>query len=201
MNNNFNRKLFCLLFITSILIAFPSDKKRYLDETTNKIDGQSKSRVIIGQAATLIIISNDNTNARVLADIFDVSQGGKVRKLHRRRNINANVKAGSEKEELDRENEIALPLKFTIEKAYPNPFNPVVNIRFGLPKDAPVNILIYDVTGRIIGDYKVGIRSAGWHEFSWNAADMLGQDVGTGIYLLSIHAGEKIHKQKVTYIK
>ena len=160
-----------------------------------------ESKIIVGNGATVIIKSNDETNARVLAKVIDISQGGVVRELLNGKTINANTTAEVETAAAVMENVVALPLEFTIEKAYPNPFNPVVNVRFGLPKESPVYILIYDVAGRLIGDYSVGNRSAGWHEFSWNAVDMLGQDVGTGIYLLTIQAGDKLQKQKITYIK
>ena len=160
-----------------------------------------ESKIIVGQGATVIIKSNDQTNARVLAEIIDVSQGGVVKELLTGNSINADINVKTETAETVMENEVTLPLEFTIEQAYPNPFNPVVHVRFGLPKEAAVHIMIHDIAGRLIGDYKVGNRSAGWHEFSWNAADMFGQDVGTGIYLLTIQAGDKLQKQKITYIK
>ncbi len=172
------------------------DKGEIIDAMTN-----IESMIIVGQGATVIIKSNDQTNARVLAKVIDLSQGGIVRELLNGKNINANITTDAETAAAVVENEVSLPLEFTIERAYPNPFNPVVNVRFGLPQEAPVHILIHDIAGRLIGDYKVGNRSAGWHEFSWNAVDMLGQGVGTGIYLLTIQAGDKLQKQKITYIK
>ena len=152
------------------------DKGEIINDKTN-----IESKIIVGQGATVIIESNDQTNARVLANTIDKSQGGVVRELLNGKNIKANIKSDAETAEAAIENVIALPLAFTIEPAYPNPFNPVVNVQFGLPKEAPVNILIYDVAGRLISEYNVGNRSAGWHEFSWDATDMLGQAVGTGI--------------------
>lgn len=176
------------------------DKGEIINVKTNM-----ESKIIVGQGATVIITSNDQTKARVLANIIDISQGGVVRELLNGKSINADINAKTETAkavaEAVMEEEVALPLEFTIERAYPNPFNPVVNVRFGLPKEAPVHILIHDITGRLIGDYKVGNRSAGWHAFSWNATDMLGQGVGTGVYLLTVQAGDKLQKQKITYIK
>ena len=172
------------------------DKGEIINVTTN-----IESKIIVGHGATVIIKSSDQTNARVLANIIDKSQGGVVKKLLNEELKNADISAKSETAEAAIENVVALPTEFTIEPAYPNPFNPVVNVRFGLPKEAPVNILIYDVAGRLISEYKVGNRSAGWHEFSWEATDMLGQAVGTGIYLLTIQAGDKLQKQMITYIK
>jgi endonuclease/exonuclease/phosphatase family metal-dependent hydrolase len=41
-----------------------------------------------------------------------------------------------------------LPVAFTLEPNYPNPFNPSTNIRFTLPESADVSITVYDITGR-----------------------------------------------------
>lgn len=160
-----------------------------------------ESKIIVGNGATVIIKSNNQTKARVLANIIDISQGGVIKELLNGKNINANITTKAETAEAVMENVVTLPLEFTIGQAYPNPFNPVVNVRFGLPKEAPVHIMIHDIAGRLIGDYKVGNRSAGWHAFSWNATDMFGQGVGTGVYLLTVQAGDKLQKQKITYIK
>ena len=192
----------CLLIIVNLAHSDTIPRNKDIDkgEIIN-VKTNMESKIIVGQGATVIITSNDQTNARVLAKVIDISQGGVVRELLNGKSINADINAKTETAEAVMEEKVALPLEFTIERAYPNPFNPVVNVRFGLPKEAPVHIQIYDVAGRLIGDYKVGNRSAGWHEFSWNAVDMLGQDVGTGIYLLTIQAGDKLQKQKITYIK
>ena len=202
------RKIPIILVAICLLIMVNLAHSETIPDITDIDKGESinvasniESKIIVGHGATVIIESNDQTNARVLANIIDKSQGGVVKELLNGNNTNANIKSDAESADVTHENVIALPTDFTIEQAYPNPFNPVVNVRFGLPKEAPVNILIYDLAGRLISEYKVGNRSAGWHEFSWEATDMLGQDVGTGIYLLTIQAGDKLQKQKITYIK
>ena len=63
------------------------------------------------------------------------------------------------------------------------------------------HIVIHDLSGRLINEYAVGDKSAGWHEFRWDATDNIGQSVGSGIYLLTINVGEKQLKQKLTYVK
>ena len=43
---------------------------------------------------------------------------------------------------------VEIPTEFVLKPAFPNPFNPVTNIEYGLPSDSYVSISIYDVNGR-----------------------------------------------------
>ncbi len=44
-----------------------------------------------------------------------------------------------------------LPLSYSLYDAYPNPFNPVTNIKYSLADDVEnLNINIYDIRGRIV---------------------------------------------------
>ena len=94
-----------------------------------------------------------------------------------------------------------LPEEFTISSAYPNPFNPTVNISYGLPIKETVKIMIYDLSGRKIAEYDLSAQKAGWHEFHWSALDQNGNKVGSGIYFLSIKAGDAVKMQKITFLK
>jgi subtilisin family serine protease len=40
--------------------------------------------------------------------------------------------------------------KFSLSEVYPNPFNPVTNIKFSVAKNSDVKIYIYDITGKVI---------------------------------------------------
>ncbi|NHZ86985.1 MAG: S8 family serine peptidase [Planctomycetia bacterium] len=97
--------------------------------------------------------------------------------------------------------ESLIPEKLTIFKTYPNPFNPIVKISYGLPERANVKIVVHDIDGRMIAEYDLNVQDAGWHEFSWNALDYIGHTVGSGIYLLTIKAGDVVKTQKVTFLK
>jgi len=158
------------------------------------------SRVIVGDGATIIIRSTDETNPRILATVVDLSRGGVIKELLNGEVLIEEPQIAKETEQTLNQ-EVTLPMKFTVNKAYPNPFNPIMNVQFGLPEESRVHINIYDVTGRLVGDYNIGNRSAGWHEFRWNTSDMNGNDIGAGIYIIAIQAGDLLQKQKVTYIK
>jgi len=65
------------------------------------------------------------------------------------------------------ENEISD--KFSLSQNFPNPFNPVTNIAFSLPKSSFVNLVIYDILGREIETLIKESLSPGKYIIEWNA--------------------------------
>ena len=63
-----------------------------------------------------------------------------------------------------------VPAEYTLHTNYPNPFNPVTTIRFGLPEAAQVRLIVYDMLGRQVRVLVDGTRKAGTHEVSVDAA-------------------------------
>jgi len=51
---------------------------------------------------------------------------------------------------------------------YPNPFNPSTRIMYELPAGGPVNLSIYDCTGREIRQLVEGYRQRGAHQINWD---------------------------------
>ena len=54
-----------------------------------------------------------------------------------------------------------VPNEFALHDNYPNPFNPVTTINYDLPKDAYVNLIIYDIMGREVANL-AGERDVSW---------------------------------------
>ena len=79
---------------------------------------------------------------------------------------------------------IIIPNEYALHPAYPNPFNPVTNISFGLPMDTQVTLNIYDVEGRKVTTLTEGIRTAGNHTIEWNA-----ENYPSGVYFVKLDAG------------
>ena len=89
-----------------------------------------------------------------------------------------------------------LPESYSLRNAYPNPFNPVTNIRFELPEDARVEIIIYDQTGRLVESLISNNYNAGYHTLVWNA-----NHYSSGIYFVNMIAGDSIFNKKITLLK
>ena len=76
-----------------------------------------------------------------------------------------------------------LPADFSLSEAFPNPFNSVTKISYGLPEASRMSIRIYDISGRMIATLVEGDIPAGNHAVTWDAGS-----VATGVYLVQMEA-------------
>ena len=90
---------------------------------------------------------------------------------------------------------------FTLDQAYPNPFNPITNIGYELPKESFVNITIYDILGNEIKNLVDQIEDSGSKLIQWKATNNAGQSVSAGAYLYSIEVGHFRQTKKMIFLK
>jgi len=90
---------------------------------------------------------------------------------------------------------------FALHQNYPNPFNPSTQIRYDLPLDEYVTIIIYDVMGRKIKSLINTNQEAGYRSITWDATNDLGQPVSAGMYIYTIQAGEFMQTKKMVLLK
>jgi len=94
-----------------------------------------------------------------------------------------------------------IPAAYALHQNYPNPFNPVTTLRYDLPTEDYVTIIIYDLSGREINQLVNTNQPAGQKSVQWNATDMHGKPVSAGVYLYQIQAGEFIQTRKMVLLK
>ncbi len=70
-----------------------------------------------------------------------------------------------------------MPAKIALYQNYPNPFNPSTNIRFAIPNDAHVKIILYDIYGRKVNTLLDDERKSGYHDIM-----VSGDELASGIY-------------------
>ena len=89
------------------------------------------------------------------------------------------------------------PEEYKINNPYPNPFNPIVNLDFEIPNNTFVDVVIYDIAGRVVQTLSSKqFYSAGYHTISWNA-----ENFSSGIYFIRF-SSEHIEKtKKITLLK
>jgi subtilisin family serine protease len=94
------------------------------------------------------------------------------------------------------------PLKlFRLGQNHPNPFNPVTNIKFTLAGEGPVELAVYDLSGRKISTLVRETRGPGDHEVTWNGTDQAGSPVPSGMYFYRLNAGVESKTRKMMLVK
>jgi len=94
-----------------------------------------------------------------------------------------------------------IPEALSLEGNYPNPFNPVTTIRFGLPEPRNVRITVVNILGQEITELLNGWRDIGRHEVVWQGLDGSGKAVASGMYFTVLSDGNKIIVQKMLLLK
>ncbi|UCF79685.1 MAG: T9SS type A sorting domain-containing protein, partial [Candidatus Eiseniibacteriota bacterium] len=73
-------------------------------------------------------------------------------------------------------------------KGYPNPFVTSARIAFALKGEGfvPVNLKVFDVTGRVVRTLVSGDLTPGQHSVSWNGMSDRGERVSSGVYFYEL---------------
>ena len=87
--------------------------------------------------------------------------------------------------------------RLSLELPSPNPFRENVSISFALPREMPLSLRIYDVTGRCVRNLFRGRARAGFHVLRWDGRDDRGKRVSSGVYFIDLRAPSEDLRQKV----
>lgn len=92
--------------------------------------------------------------------------------------------------------------RFSMQKNFPNPFNPSTTIRFSLPVGEDVSLEIFDVRGRKVSSIIDGEHLLpGWHSATWVGQDDSGRRMASGVYYCRLVAGTNTQTQKLVLLK
>ena len=64
-----------------------------------------------------------------------------------------------------------------------------------------INIVIYDMMGRLVRDLVSEYQSSGYRSIKWDATNNLGESVSAGMYFYMVDFGELKQVRKMLYIK
>jgi hypothetical protein len=90
----------------------------------------------------------------------------------------------------------ALPTEFSLSQNYPNPFNPSTTIKFALPGQVRVSLIVYDALGSEVETIMNKEMDAGYHQIEWNASRY-----SSGVYIYRITAGDFTSVKKMMILK
>ncbi|MDP6684554.1 MAG: DUF1501 domain-containing protein, partial [Candidatus Marinimicrobia bacterium] len=91
---------------------------------------------------------------------------------------------------------MGIPKDYTLSNAYPNPFNPVTRLTYGVKKNSLVDIRVFDMKGREVLHPVHDIKPAGYYRLSLNS-----QSLASGNYSVVMKAGSTLRKTKITVVK
>ena len=79
-----------------------------------------------------------------------------------------------------------IPNNFSLSKNYPNPFNPITNLDFSIPKRSNVTLRVFNMIGQEVITLINEKKSYGNYSISWNGLDSKGVNVSSGVYFAEL---------------
>ncbi|HTX98875.1 MAG TPA: T9SS type A sorting domain-containing protein [Bacteroidota bacterium] len=95
----------------------------------------------------------------------------------------------------------AVPTSYTLDQNYPNPFNPSTVIRFSLPKESPVKLQVFDITGALVKTLLDEAVRPGNKEVVWDGTNQAGMKVASGMYLYRLESENFVAAKKMLLLK
>jgi len=92
--------------------------------------------------------------------------------------------------------ESTAPSALLLREPWPNPFNPVVNFRFGLPRSSHVRMDIYDLRGARVARILDAEMDAGFHVLQWKA-----EGQASGLYFARLQVDGEVRTRKLLLLK
>jgi hypothetical protein len=88
------------------------------------------------------------------------------------------------------------PTEYSLNSAYPNPFNPTTEISYSLPEAGKVTLAVYNTLGRQVAVLEDGFKSAGNYSVKFD-----GRELTSGIYYYTIKMNGFAQTKKMLLIK
>jgi len=90
---------------------------------------------------------------------------------------------------------------FNMLKNYPNPFSSSTKIEYSLSETGNVEIIIFDINGRIIRNLFNKNQISGTYNCIWDSKDNSGKSIQSGIYICNVKFKNQILNTKMLLIK
>ncbi len=92
-------------------------------------------------------------------------------------------------------------IRFGLQNAVPNPFNPATMIHYSIAKPGMVELVVYDLSGRAVRTLISQSQASGTHQVQWNGQNDAGQAVASGVYLYQLRSGRQIERKRMVLLK
>ena len=97
------------------------------------------------------------------------------------------------------------PADFSLSQNFPNPFNSSTVIRYALSDPANVELVVYNMAGQAVATLVAGPRPSGRYSVTWDGHAAFGQELASGVYLVSLTAdtwlGTSVETRKLLLLR
>ena len=90
----------------------------------------------------------------------------------------------------------SVPNNYSLEQNYPNPLNPVTQIKFSIPREGFVKLVIYNLLGEKVDELVNEYKAPGTYVVGWNA-----KNYTSGVYIYNLRSGGYSSSRKLILLK
>ncbi|MFH1219249.1 MAG: choice-of-anchor D domain-containing protein [Candidatus Eisenbacteria bacterium] len=94
-----------------------------------------------------------------------------------------------------------VPTAFALGQNRPNPFGGSTTLLFDLPREAKVDLNVYDVSGGLVRNLVDQVLPAGRYSLGWDGRDAAGRQVVSGVYFYKIEAGNFSETRRMVVVR
>ncbi len=88
------------------------------------------------------------------------------------------------------------PTEYALGQNYPNPFNPSTKIKYSVPQNGLVSIVVYDLTGQEVALLLNEVKEAGNYEINFDASQL-----SSGVYFYKMTSNNFSQVKKMSILK
>jgi subtilisin family serine protease len=92
--------------------------------------------------------------------------------------------------------DVDVPVAYKLEQNYPNPFNPSTLIKYAIPQEGFVSLIVYNLLGEKIATLVNEVKNAGNYEINFDASQL-----SSGVYLYKLDSGNSVFVRKMLLMK
>jgi len=92
-------------------------------------------------------------------------------------------------------------IKTSLDKNYPNPFNPTTTIRYSLADEGDVELNVYNIKGQKVRTLVNENKNSGHYQAIWDGTDNSKKQVASGVYFYRLTTSEKTLNKKMLLLK
>lgn len=89
-----------------------------------------------------------------------------------------------------------IPGEFRLEQNYPNPFNPSTTIRYGIPHQSVVTLIVFNTLGQEVATLVNESQDAGNHDVRFD-----GTGLASGVYFYRLRAGDYMETKRLLLLR